>query len=93
MLIISNNVKLSEKDIELLRSKGEIVITPVITAYGTDDISIAVEQEENNKEAYIKRCNCDKKREILQNKIEQLNELDFEINQLTRELDSCDCCN
>ncbi|MBY7043867.1 hypothetical protein HYI16_17650, partial [Clostridium botulinum] len=50
MLIISKNVKLSKKDIELLRSKGEIVITGV-TANGTDDISIAVEQEENNKEA------------------------------------------
>ncbi|MBY7043858.1 hypothetical protein HYI16_17605, partial [Clostridium botulinum] len=84
--------KLSKKDIELLRSKGEIVITGV-TANGTDDISIAVEQEENNKEAYIKRCDCDKKREILQNKIEQLNELDREINNLTRELDSCEYCN
>ncbi|NFF82830.1 hypothetical protein FC764_16765 [Clostridium botulinum] len=93
MLIISNNVKLSKKDIELLRSKGEIVITGVITANGTDDISIAVEQEENNKETYIKRCDCDEKREILQNKIEQLNELDHEINQLTRELDSCEYCN
>lgn len=92
MLIISSNVKLSDKDIEILRSKGQIVITGVITAHGTDDISIAVEQEENSKEACTKRCNCDEKREILQNKIEQLNELDYEINQLNRELGSCDYC-
>lgn len=48
MLIISNNVKLSEKDIATLGNEN-LIISGVDTAYGTDDISISIEKIYNNE--------------------------------------------
>lgn len=94
MLIISLNVKLSEKDVKELKDKGINVIANVSTAYGIDDIGRAMEQVENSMESQIKRCsNCAEKREALQRKIEELNKLDREILELTKELDDCVYCN
>ena len=43
MLIISKNVKLSDKEIAIL-SKDQTLISNVITPYGTDDAFISIEK-------------------------------------------------
>ncbi|WP_315069216.1 hypothetical protein [uncultured Clostridium sp.] len=47
MILLSENIKLSEKDIALLKEKsGGKLISNVITAFGTDDVSISLEKNE-----------------------------------------------
>lgn len=74
MIIISKSIKLSEQDIEILKSGQEIVITNANTADGIDEISICIE-----KEFHKPRCNCDEIRELLIKKVDELNKVEKEI--------------